>query len=71
MVDIEKLKQEIKKSGLSMVKISEWSGIPRVTLYNRLDGIGEFTASEIVGLSRALRFTRKKRDEIFLSEKVN
>ena len=38
---------------------------------NRKKGIGEFTASEIVGIVNALRLTAEERDAIFLTEKVN
>lgn len=71
MVDIEKLKKEMKETGLSMTVIAKKSGIIRETLYNRLNGIGEFTASEIIGLSRALRFDRNKREDIFFNENVD
>lgn len=71
MTDINALKLAIKDSGLSMTKIAEKTGIMRATLYNRLNGIGEFTASEIVALTKCLNLERKARDEIFLSEKLN
>lgn len=70
MVDIELLKQEIDESGLTMVAIAAKSGILRETLYNRLAGKGEFTASEIAGLTKALRLTKPRRDRIFFSHKV-
>lgn len=54
-----------------MTAIAKKGGIARETLYNRLNGIGEFTASEIVGLSYALKLTKRQRDEIFLTEKLN
>lgn len=66
MVNIEKLKTIIDDSGMTMVAISRKSGIKRETLYNRLAGTGEFTASEIVGLTKTLRLSRAERDEIFL-----
>jgi predicted transcriptional regulator len=69
MVDMEALKHEIEASGMSMVFIAKKSGILRATLYNRLDGVGEFTASEIDGLAKTLRFSTKKRDEIFFNSK--
>lgn len=67
MTDIDLLLSKISDSGMTMVAISKKSGIVRETLYNRLNGIGEFTASEIVGLSNALHLTRPERDKIFLS----
>lgn len=66
MVDIGRLKAIIKDSGMSMTAVALKSGIVRETLYNRLNGTGEFTASEICGLTRALNLSRSERDEIFL-----
>ena len=71
MTDIELLLDKIKESGMTMIAISEKSGIKRANLYNRLRGRGEFTASEIVALSDVLRLTKAERDKIFLTEKVN
>lgn len=66
MPNIEMLKEKISESGMTVKAISEKSGIDRVTFYNRLKGVGEFTASEIVGLSDTLRLTNAERDKIFL-----
>lgn len=71
MTDMVKLKKAIDDSGMTMTAIAKKGGIARETLYNRLNGIGEFTASEIVGLSYALKLTKRQRDEIFLTEKLN
>ena len=71
MADIVMLRKKIEDSGMTMSFIAKQSGIVRETLYNRLNGIGEFTASEIVGLSRVLRLSEKERNHIFLNEKLN
>lgn len=71
MTDIDLLKEKIKDSGLKIVFIAEKTGILRETLYNRLNGKGEFTASEIVALSDVLRLNKADRDKIFLSPKGN
>lgn len=71
MVDIELLKNIIENSGMTMSSIASKSGIVRETLYNRLNGVGEFTASEIVGLSKALRLSIIERDQIFLNKKLH
>ena len=71
MVDIELLKQTIEDRGISIMKLSQKSHIDRATLYNRLKNRGEFTASEILGISEALKLSVTERDEIFLVEKVN
>lgn len=70
MADIELLKERIDDSGMTIKAICEKSGILRETFYNRLKG-GEFTASEIVGLTKTLRLSRSDRDKIFLNEKMN
>lgn len=68
MPNIDLLKETIDESGMTMVAISNKSGITRETLYNRLNGIGEFTASEIVGLTKALKLSLEERDSIFFTE---
>ena len=67
MTNFIKLREAIEESGKSMTRIAKDSGILRETLYNRLNGVGEFTASEIVGLTKCLRLTKKQRDDIFFS----
>lgn len=71
MLNEKKLDEAIKNSGMTVKAIAEKSGILRETLYNRLNGRGEFTASEIVSLTNTLHLTKKQRDEIFLNEKMN
>ena len=51
-----------------MTSIAVRSGIPRVTLYNRMRGIGEFKASEIDGLTKTLRLSKAQRDAIFFAK---
>lgn len=67
MPNIELLKERIDESGMTKVAIASKSGMLRETLYNRLDGKGEFTANEIVGLSKTLNLSKPDRDKIFLS----
>ena len=69
MTDIEMLKKIIRESGLKLAYVAEKSGIKRPTLYNRLKGVGDFTAAEIVGLAEALHMTRTERDRIFFAVK--
>lgn len=71
MVNIALLKNTIEDRGMAIVKLSEKTGIDRATLYNRFNGKGEFTASEIVSITDALRLTNSERDSIFLLENVN
>ena len=71
MTDMNLLKEKIDKSGMTMIAISRKSGILRETLYNRMNGVGEFTATEIVSLSKVLGLSNKERDKIFLQSKLN
>lgn len=71
MPDVETLKSKMDESGMTMVNIAKKAGILRETLYNRLNGRGEFTASEIIALSEVLHLTKKERDDIFLSTNGN
>ena len=66
MTDLERLKAVIKESGMTIKAIAERAEIPRYTLDRRLDGQGEFTASEIVGLTKALNLKMSERNKIFL-----
>ena len=66
MANIEMLKEKISESGITMTALAKKSGMVRETLYNRLSGMGEFTAPEIVGLSEALHLSKADREEIFL-----
>ena len=67
MPNLKLLKEVMDDSGMTKVTIAKRAGIERVTLYNRLAGSGEFTASEIIGLSKALHMTKALRDQIFLT----
>lgn len=70
MPDIVMLRKRMDESGMTVKAIAEKSGMLRETLYNRLKGSGEFTASEIVSLSNTLHLTISERDSIFFGEKV-
>ena len=70
MPDIKMLKDKITDSGMTVKAVAEKSGILRETLYNRLKGVGEFTASEIVSLSNVLNLSQTERDDIFFKIKV-
>lgn len=67
MVNKSLLRNKIRESGLKINYIAQSSGILRETLYNKLNGKSEFTASEIVSLTKILSLTKQERDEIFLS----
>lgn len=70
VTDFQLLRDKISDSGMTMVAISQKSGILRETLYNRLNGKGEFNASEMVALSRVLNLSNSERDAIFFASDV-
>ena len=70
MTDFSLLKDKIQDSGMTMVAISKKSGILRETLYNRMNGVGDFTAREMMALSDTLKLSNSDRDAIFFAHKV-
>lgn len=66
MIDVKALKKCIEDSGMTIVAISEKSGILRETLYNRMK-TGDFKLSEICALSNVLRLDKEERDRIFFA----
>lgn len=68
MTNLEALKQAIKDSGLTLPKVAERAGIDYRTLYNHLQGRGKFNVEEVAGLQKALKITRKERDDIFFTK---
>lgn len=68
MSDLALLKERISDSGMTMVNVAKRASMGRVTLYNRLNGSGEFTAPEIVGLTKALNLSKADREKIFFSK---
>ena len=67
MVKLDLLNNRIKDSGMTVVSIAEKTGVSRETLYNKLNGIVDFKASEILSISDVLRLSVKERDEIFFA----
>lgn len=65
------LKDKISESGMTVKAIAEKTGILRETLYNKMAGRSEFTASEIVALSEILKLSKDDRDKIFLQRRLN
>lgn len=68
LADMKLLKEKMTDSGMTIKAIAQKSGILRETLYNRMNGIGDFTASEIVSLSNVLNLSKVERDKIFLTK---
>lgn len=62
------LRETIKNSGMSFKFVAEKSGMLRESLYNKLKGRGQFTVSEITGLSNVLHLTVSERERIFFRD---
>ena len=71
LTDMKRLRDAIDESGISITKLALKADINRVTLYNRFAGIGEFTVSEMEGLTKALHLTKTERDAIFFAPNVD
>ena len=68
MVNIELLNTTIIEHGITIDDLSRLSGIPLNKLQSRINRESEFTASDIVNLSKALALNKTERDNIFLSD---
>lgn len=66
----KRVKEAIEHRGMNKTVVADRANINRVTLYNRLDGIGEFTVSEMLGLKRALRLSLFEFNYIFFDFEV-
>lgn len=66
-MNLEKLKDRIKDSGIKKTAIAKQMDIPYITLNRRLRGEGEFTVSQAVNLSRILRLTAAEKNDIFFT----
>ena len=71
MTDFDKLESIMKRSGATIKAISQAAGFTRETYHNRRNGVGEFTAREILAISECLRLTPQERDEIFFAQKCD
>lgn len=70
MADVKALRKKIEDSGMSISFVARKMGMTRESFYNRMNK-PDFRASEIVALTNILRLTKKERDAIFLTKKLN
>ena len=70
MTNVGLLKEKIADSGITVTAVCHKSGILRETLYNRFNGKGEFSASEITKLCNVLRLSKEDREAIFFAQEV-
>ena len=70
MIDFEMLKKAIKASGKTTTQVVIDAKMSRETFYNRMKGVGEFTASEIINISDAIGLKPEEREAIFFAKEV-
>jgi len=64
------LEEAIKQKGIKKNMLAAKMGISREALYNKISGKTEFLASEIHAITKYLDLSKKERDEIFFTSKV-
>ena len=67
MVDGERLRSEITKTGRTFTFVADYLGITTRALFLKLDGKTEFKGSEIAKLAKLLDFSMEQIDEIFFA----
>lgn len=70
MVDVQLLKDTIKKSGMTTTAICRKSGIVRQTLYNRYNEPKYFTLDEVDALKKVLRLSARECIRIFFTSRT-
>jgi plasmid maintenance system antidote protein VapI len=69
MTDTKELKTRINDSGLKLTAIAESLGLTRQALWNKIENVNEFKASEIAALADILHLTENEATNIFLRSK--
>lgn len=69
MTDTKELKTRINDSGLKLTAIAEALGLTRQALWNKIENVNEFKASEIAALADILHLTENEATNIFLRSK--
>jgi plasmid maintenance system antidote protein VapI len=69
MTDTKELKTRITDSGLKLTAIAEALGLTRQALWNKIENVSEFKASEIAALADILHLTENEVTNIFLRAK--
>ena len=69
MTDTKELKTRINDSGLKLTAIAEALGLTRQALWNKIENVNEFKASEIAALADILHLTESEATNIFLRTK--
>lgn len=67
-MNIDELKAEIARKGLSIPKLAQIIGIDKKTLYSKIKGMSMFTQREILLISKALCLDNNQIICIFFAE---
>lgn len=68
MTNTEELRKCIAKSGISVTFLANKLGITREGLYNKLNNVTEFKASEIAKCAKLLNLSDEERNRIFFAK---
>jgi DNA-binding XRE family transcriptional regulator len=69
-MNVNELKAEIARNGLSIPKLAQIIGIDKKTLYSKMKGLSLFTQREISLISKALCLDNAKIISIFFADEV-
>lgn len=64
-MNMEALRFEIEEYGMPIATLAERSGVPRATIYYRLEHPETWRVDEMMAVSKTLKMTRAKQVEIF------
>ena len=70
MAETNKLKGRIVEKGFTVTRLAETIGLSRQSLGKKLNGLREFSVSEILSLCEVLGITRSEIDDYFFTPKV-
>lgn len=70
-MNTELLKKDIQDSGLKIVSLAEKMNLTPQGLYNKINGVREFTATEITDYCRIRGKTIKDVEDIFFDKDVD
>ena len=65
-MNTEKLREAVKKSGLTPTQIAAQCNLSTMGWYNKLNGKSDFKLSEVEIVCKALKLSSKERNDIFL-----
>ncbi len=72
MLNRKLLKETIEDRGITISALSRKTGLSREAVYRKLKNPNsDFTASQIISFTKALRLTPEERDSIFFNSDMN